>query len=101
MLELRLCRKQSRGRLRNESLRLRCSAASSDSNYQSLLVKLYLEHFGGYSEVVGFGLGAGRFADFAGLIVVADSDFVIAPGSVVVAGFGTARGGMCIRGLLH
>jgi hypothetical protein len=64
-------------------------------------VKVYLEHFGGYSEVVGFGLGAGRFVDFAGLIVVADSDFVIASGSVVVAGFGTVRGGMCIRGLLH
>jgi hypothetical protein len=57
--------------------------------------------FGGYFGVVGFGLGAGRFADFAALIVVANSDFAIASGSVVVAGFGIVRGGMCIRGLLH
>ena len=64
-------------------------------------MKLYLERFGGYFEVVGFELGAVRFADFADLFVVVDSDFVFAPGSVVVAGFGTARGGRCIRGLLH
>ena len=57
-------------------------------------MKLFLVRFGSYFEVVAVGFGAVRF-------VVANSDFVIAPGSVVVAGLGTGRGGMCIRGLLR
>ena len=64
-------------------------------------MKLFLVRFGGYFEVVAVGFGAVRFADSADLLAVANSDFVIAPGSVVAAGLGTGRGGMCIRELLH
>lgn len=66
-----------------------------------MLAKLFLARFGGYFEVVGFGIGVVRFADFAGLLAVASSDFVTALGLVVVAGIGIGRGGMCIRGLLR